>query len=77
MQNQLNRTEPDKQTQISLTEFGSPQRRHHERDARREAVRLQDDREQRARDEGPVDGPRDGEMSYVVLLCTTESYCVL
>lgn len=36
-------------------------RRRHERDARGEAVRLEDDREQRARDEGAAHGPRDGE----------------
>lgn len=38
-------------------------RRRHERDARGETVRLQDDREQRARDEGAVDGQRDGECA--------------
>lgn len=41
--------------------FLSSLRRHHERDARGEAVRLEDDREQRARDEGAAHGPRDGE----------------
>lgn len=32
------------------------QRRHHERDARSEAVHLENDREQRARDEGAAHG---------------------
>lgn len=37
-------------------------RRHHERHARCEAVCHQNDREQRARDEGSADGPRNGEI---------------
>ena len=36
-------------------------RRHHERDACGEAVHLQDDREQRARNEGSAHGQGDGE----------------
>lgn len=36
------------------------QRGHHERDARGEAVHLENDREQRARNEGAAHGQRDG-----------------
>lgn len=39
----------------------SPVCRHHERDARCEAVHLPDDREQRPRDEGAAHGQGDGE----------------
>lgn len=37
-------------------------RRHHERHPRCEAVCHQNDREQRARDEGSAHGPRNGEI---------------
>lgn len=40
-------------------------RRHHERGTRGETVRVQDDREQRAWNEGSSDGPRHGETPPV------------
>lgn len=40
-------------------------RRHHERSTRGETVRVQDDREQRAWNEGSADGPRHGETPPV------------
>lgn len=40
-------------------------RRHHERGTCGETVRVQDDREQRAWNEGSADGPRHGETPPV------------
>lgn len=53
---------------------GVSQRRHNERDARGEAVHLQNDRKQRPWDEGSAHGQRNGETQAVLtLLCV---YCI-